>query len=281
VLLSLHHFVGAHSGVNQADHLWETITEYELGPFVGMFNVDNASNNDTALVELAERLRTAGYPSFDPVTSRLRCFGHVLNLTVKRILCGTDVDAFEGEIPAAQDQLAELQRWRRAGPLGKLYNTLTYILKTPQRRDAFAAVIRRLYPEETVFTVFVGNVTRWSSDYESILRAFRLRDAIDEYTRAVIRQNINGERDACIEEALIHDELLPEDWDFLLCVKEILAPFKEWTLKLQVRYSNGCVADILPAMDELLDHLELRRVEFRNQPYLLAMVNQGWAIMDK
>jgi hypothetical protein len=281
VLLSLHRFVGAHSGVNQADHLWETITEYELGPFIGMFNVDNASNNDTALVELAERLRTAGYPSFDPVTCRLRCFGHVLNLAVKRILWGTDVSFFEGDIPAAQDQLEELRRWRRAGPLGKLHNTLSYILKTPQRRDAFAAVIRQLYPEETVFTVFVGNVTRWSSDYESILRAFRLRDAIEEYTRTVIRQNFNGERDARIEEALIHDELLPEDWDFLLCVKEILAPFKEWTLKLQVRYSNGCVADILPAMDELLYHLELRRVEFRNQPHLLTMVNQGWAIMDK
>jgi hypothetical protein len=161
-----------------------------------MFNVDNASNKDTALVDLAEQLRTAGYPSFDPVTSRLRCFGHVLNLAVKHILWGTDVDAFEGEIPAAHDQLVELRRWRRAGPLGKLHNTLTYILKTPQRRDAFAAVIRRLYPEESVFTVIVGNVTRWSSDYESILRAFRLRDAIDEYTRAVIRRNVNGDRDA-------------------------------------------------------------------------------------
>jgi hypothetical protein len=75
-----------------------------------------------------------------------------------------------------------------------------------------------------------------------------------------------------------------KDWEFLASVKEILAPFKEWsqwTMKLQVRYSNGCVADILPAMDELLDHLQLYRVRFRSDEHMLAMVNQGWAILDK
>jgi len=71
------------------------------------------------------------------------------------------------------------------------------------------------------------------------------------------------------------------DWEFLASVKEILAPFKEWTLKLQVRYSNGCVAVILPAMYELLDHLEMCCVQFRSDEHLLAMVNQGWAILDK
>jgi len=56
VLLSLHRFKGSHSGVNQAEHLWRTITDYGIEPFVGMFNVDNASNNDTALATLAQHL---------------------------------------------------------------------------------------------------------------------------------------------------------------------------------------------------------------------------------
>ena len=79
----------------------------------------------------------------------------------------------------------------------------------------------------------------------------------------------------------MHDELLPEDWAFLLCVKDILAPFKEWTLRLQVRYSNGCVSDILPAMDELLAHLEDLKVQFVEEPHLLTMIINGWSIMDK
>jgi hypothetical protein len=281
VLLSLHRFKGSHSGVNQAEHLWRTVTDYGIEPFVGMFNVDNASNNDTALVTLAGQLEAAGFPSFDPVSARLRCFGHVLNLAVKAILWGADLEAFEVDMNAAQDELAELLEWRRKGPMGKLHNILTYILKTPQRRDEFANVVRRLYPAETVHTVFVGNITRWSSDYESILRAFRLREAIEDYVRTAIRQNRHGERDIRNDNGLVHDELLPEDWTFLLCVKDILTPFKEWTLRLQVRYSNGCVADILPAMDELLAHLEDLKVQFAEEPHLLTMINNGWSIMDK
>jgi hypothetical protein len=165
--------------------------------------------------------------------------------------------------------------------MGKLHNILTYILKTPPRGDEFVNVIRRLYSTETVHTVFVGNITPWSSDYESILCAFRLREAIKDYVRTAIRQNRNGERDVCNNNGLVHDELLPQDWTFLLCVKDILAPFKEWTLCLQVRYCNGCVADILPAMDELLAHLEDLKVQFAEEPHLLTMINNGWTIMDK
>jgi hypothetical protein len=234
VLLSLHRFLGAHSGLNQADHLWQTITDYEIAPFVGMFNVDNATNNDLALVVLAERLSSAGYPSFDPVADRLRCFSHVINLVVKRILWGTDIYAYEGERLPNRADIEEVQHWRRVGPLGKLHNTLTYILKTPQRCDTFEEIVRRLYVDETVFMVFVGNITCWSSDYESILRAFRLREAIDEFTNMAICPNVNGERNFNHQEALVHNELLPRDWEFLASVKEILAPFKEWTFKLQV-----------------------------------------------
>jgi hypothetical protein len=76
-LLSLHRFLGSHTGLNQADHFWTTLEEYEIHHLVGKFNVDNASNNDTALQEIARRLQAEGYPSFDPVKDRLRCFGHV------------------------------------------------------------------------------------------------------------------------------------------------------------------------------------------------------------
>jgi len=280
-LLSLHRFEGAHSGINQAEHLWHTLQLYDILPFVGMFNVDNASNNDTALVDVARRLRDAGHTSFDPIQTRLRCFGHVLNLVVKAILWGKDVEAFELNHRAAEAELGPIRDWQHKGPLKKLHNCLTYILKTPQRRDAFATVVKRVYPDETVHTVFLGNITRWSSDYESILRAFRLRDAIEEYLQLVIRQNTNGEYQREDPSALVNDELLPDDWDYLKCIKEILAPFREWSLRLQGRYSNGCVSDILPAMDELLSHLEDMKVQFSDNPPLVKMIELGWSILDK
>jgi len=65
------------------------------------------------------------------------------------------------------------------------------------------------------------------------------------------------------------------------CIKQILAPFKEWSLRLQGRYSNGCVSDILLAMDELLSHHEDMKVQFCRDPPLVRMIELGWKILDK
>jgi hypothetical protein len=43
---------------------------------------------------------------------------------------GTEFDAFEKDIESAKEQsdlLKELKVWRKRGPIGKLYNVVTYI----------------------------------------------------------------------------------------------------------------------------------------------------------
>jgi hypothetical protein len=287
VLLDLHRFEGQHSGANQAERFWITLEDYEIHHLVGKFNVDNASNNDTALRDVAQRLHDAGYPSFDPVADRLRCFGHVLNLAVKALLWGNNADAFEVIRPELEleDPVEAMIEWRKRGPLGKLHNVVEYIRKTPQRLDRFAEQVKRSYPEETVHTLKVGNITRWSSDYEAIKRALRLREAIDEFVHNAIRRNENGERGQGAD-ALQNDELHPEDWDLLRCVMELLGPFKEFTLKLQGRYSNGCIADILPAMDGLLFGLEAAKTHYErpgefHSPELVTMINNGWDTLNR
>jgi hypothetical protein len=226
VLLDLHRFEGQHSGANQAERFWKTLDDYEIHHLVGKFNVDNATNNDTALRDIADRLTDAGYSSFNPVEDRLRCFGHVLNLAVKALLWGNNADAFEIVRPELEieDPEEAMIEWRKRGPLGKLHNVVEYIRKTPQRLDRFADQVKQSYPEETVHTLKVGNITRWSSDYEAIKRALRLREAIDEFVHNAIRRNENGERGPSAA-ALQHDELLPEDWELLRCVMDLLEPF--------------------------------------------------------
>ena len=49
VLLDLHRFVDPHTGKNQAAYFWSTIQKYRIENQVGKFNIDNATNNDTAL----------------------------------------------------------------------------------------------------------------------------------------------------------------------------------------------------------------------------------------
>jgi len=97
-----------------------------------------------------------------------------------------------------------------------------------------------------------------------------------------IRQNRDGERDD-LEHALKHDELAPEDWDELRIIMEILEPFREWTQRLQKKHANGCISDILPALDELLTHLEQAKVQYGSMTgsHVLTMMNNGWAVLHK
>jgi hypothetical protein len=144
-------------------------------------------------------------------------------------------------------------------------------------------MVRRADPKETVFTVFVGNITRWYSDYEAIKRALRLREPIEDFVRTAIRMNHDGERDGSAR-ALENDQLLPKDWEYVRCVMDILEPFKTWTNRLQKKYCNGYVADILPAMDELLTDLERAKVFYQSagqSNHLLTSINNAWDVLNR
>jgi hypothetical protein len=56
---------------------------------LGYFVLDNASNNDTTLIELGKTM------GFEPVQKRLRYMGHILNLIAKSYIFGQDASTFE------------------------------------------------------------------------------------------------------------------------------------------------------------------------------------------
>jgi hypothetical protein len=136
-LLGLRRLLGAHSGENMAQ-LVATIIEdsYRLKDRISYFMLDNISSNDICVREILVRLR----PDLANENRRLRCFGHIINLAAKAFLFGKDPEAFEAEVDSyvqfRQDE-RELEAWRKLGPIGKLHNVVTYIRKTPQRREAF------------------------------------------------------------------------------------------------------------------------------------------------
>jgi hypothetical protein len=61
---------------------------------LGYFVLDNATNNNTTLIELAKSL------DFDPLERRLRYIGHILNLIAKQYLFGQDATLFETDFKA-------------------------------------------------------------------------------------------------------------------------------------------------------------------------------------
>jgi hypothetical protein len=59
--------------------------------------MDGAGNNNTAIVHLNERIQRDGGVGFDPVERRLRCFGHIQNRVVRKLLFGKKVRRLEAE----------------------------------------------------------------------------------------------------------------------------------------------------------------------------------------
>ena len=135
-LIGLKRITGTHSGENIAQSVIAVIKHYGLEDRLGYFMLDNIGSNDTCVRHILMNLQ----PGVDPEQRRLRCFGHIINLAAKAFLFGKDPSAFEVEAGTCiqmREEQKELDLWRKLGPVGKLHNVVTYIQKTPQRREAF------------------------------------------------------------------------------------------------------------------------------------------------
>lgn len=141
-LIGLRRVYGSHSGENMAHSIISVIKEYELKDRLGYFVLDNVSSNDTCVREILRKLR----PDLNAKNRRLRCFGHIVNLAAKAFLFGNDPEAFEAE--ANIQEKKALASWRKLGPIGKLHDIVTFIRKTPQRRERFSNLANdELVPE--------------------------------------------------------------------------------------------------------------------------------------
>ncbi len=102
--------IHGHTGEKQARALRLVLNDYGVSKDkLGWFVLDNASNNDTVLLELQKTIE------FDPQKNRLRCAGHIINLTVYAFLYGKDPALFEMQMREEQTKAARLDLWRKQG----------------------------------------------------------------------------------------------------------------------------------------------------------------------
>jgi hypothetical protein len=88
-LLGLRTIEGAHSGENMAEVVLNILFDYGIEGSLGYLMMDNASSNDTLVLEIENTLLDKGIV-FDADTHRLRCIAHTINLSVKAFLFGKD-----------------------------------------------------------------------------------------------------------------------------------------------------------------------------------------------
>ena len=120
---------------------------------------------------------------------RIRCIGHIINLSAQSFL-------FVDQAEALETTQNEMDNWRRLGPLGKLHNFVTHIGRTPQRKKQWKAISRGR-------NIARDNGTRWNSWDKMLGEAITLQKAVDRF----FEQHPEKELDL--------DRLSAEDWTLL------------------------------------------------------------------
>jgi hypothetical protein len=251
-----------HHGHEIADVLQEVIRNYSLENKVSTFQTDNASNNDTALEALTISLDGA----FDTKQSRLRCFGHIVNLVAKSLLFGGASAQLQKELGAVEsgDERA-FNIWREQGAIGKLHNIVYYITRSEKRRRAFEAA-QKVDSSDLTLQLVRDIGVRWNSTFAMIQRARRLQEALHLYCKQW-RQDRNESYD------LRRDMLDAQDQAELEHFELLLKPFDRATRRAEgnaITSSYGALWEVIPIMDYLFNTLKKHADEVLESPHIFS-----------
>lgn len=229
VLLGLPRLYGSHTGETLAICLLSMITKYDITSKVGCFVMDNAGNNDSMIEAIGRELPEV------TKRSRLRCSGHIINLIVKAILYGQGITSFAKEIVGCSDKQA-FELWRRFGAIGKVHNTIKWIMRSDTRRQMFISYQKaditnddELFNHVEKLLIKDGGV-RWNSTYYMLERALELQRAIDLFQRYYKPTQKEKEE---APYSITADAVTDEDWTEVRRFLKLLRRFVTATIHLQ------------------------------------------------
>jgi hypothetical protein len=169
---------GSHKGENQGRLVIDVLEDFNIERKLGFFVGDNDGKNNTLCETLTIWMEDKlGINKFH----RLRCNGHIINLSAQAFLFPELVDTadeaglnafIDGSVSSYTKQ--QIREWRKWGPLGKLHNIVVWTAGSSQREEAFKQLL-----EAKGLGLVRDNSTRWNSWYVMLERALKLRDAVD------------------------------------------------------------------------------------------------------
>jgi len=237
--MGLPEVVGQHSGPNIANYLFDVVKEYGIGEKIGYFQLDNATNNDTAVAAMDSVLKNEFGEKVNmikPAERRLRCFGHILNLAARHLLFGEDAEALDvdddsGE-KAEEEFSNEFSKWRKTGAIGKLRNFEVFVKRSPQRQHTFRSIqMSDAFKFPRSILLSSPNATRWNSVFLMVNDALNLREVIERYLRDMLGKTSPLEK--ADRDKLKLCQMSNEEWDDVVEIHVLLYPFWEMTMKMQ------------------------------------------------
>ncbi|OBS16237.1 hypothetical protein FPOA_13041 [Fusarium poae] len=285
-LLGLPNLRRSHAGAAMTPHLMGIIRKYHLAPRIGYFTGDNDAKNDTCLRQLAVGLSQEYGLTFDPVSSRTRCAGHIINLSLQAFLFATSEDALQAAIEQAQDEANDVTvsdalhdriqsntcqkshgrrnkrndtgGWRSIGPMGKLHNIAVFIRNSTLRNDAWDDIAGK--------ALGIDNITRWNSWFKLLDAAISQEGPLSIFLNQY-------------HEELEGDILTHDDWQVLKMTHEFLQPFYQATLEQQMEWAS--IDQVLENMDILFLQFENAKVKYVNNARMVNSVHMGWWVLSK
>ncbi|KAF6524787.1 hypothetical protein HZS61_010582 [Fusarium oxysporum f. sp. conglutinans] len=258
-LLGLPNLRRSHAGAAMTPHLMEIIRKYHLAPRIGYFTGDNDAKNDTCLRQLAVGLSQEYGLTFDPVSSRTRCAGHIINLSLQAFLFATSEDALQAAIEQAQDEANDVTvsdalhdriqsntcqkshgrrnkrndtaGWRSIGPMD---NIAVFIRNSTVRNDAWDDIAGK--------ALGIDNITRWNSWFKLLDAAISQEGPLSIF--------LNQYHEELEDDILTHD-----DWQVLKMAHEFLQPFYQATLEQQMEWAS---------IDQVLENMDILFLQFEN-----------------
>jgi hypothetical protein len=98
--------------------------------------------------------------------------------------------------------------------------------------------------------LIADNKTRWNSVYDMLVRAYKLKIRFQAYCDNWREQSTSGDGDRY---NVSDDKLLPEEWDGVREVMNVLAPFKKLTKQIERRETS--LQDYIPIFDKIIKDL--------------------------
>ncbi|KAA8617208.1 hypothetical protein PtrV1_10509 [Pyrenophora tritici-repentis] len=301
----------SHSGEQQAHLLLQTLEEYGIQSRVGWHTGDNATSNDTCLEHLETLLRTKHNVKFTAKERRIRCIGHIINLSLQAFLLASSKEALTAALDAVTDVMGEellaefssvlTSRQRNPRAQAQAVPQTSQRQRLSRRRrsvDSHGSVDEDFCGIENISTlrklhqlcVWLRNSSIHAAEWD---RKVGLCLGIDNQTRwsswySVMDRAIK--KMAAIK-VFMHDNekhlneirLTSDDWDILQKAHTFLQPFASATLYAEGDKSS--ISQSLLIMDSLLVHYEQQKIHYSKDENedlrMVRSIEMGWFVLEK
>ncbi|EXK23636.1 hypothetical protein FOXG_21956 [Fusarium oxysporum f. sp. lycopersici 4287] len=259
-MLALPKVLFSHSGEVRAAIILRTLKSFGITTKLGYHTGDNATSNDILLIGLFRSLKLEFGIDYDPITHRIRCLDHILNLALQAFLLATSKEALKAAL-AAIEETEDTDPYELFSAYLKLHNLAAWLRNSSIHHDRWI--------EAVGITLGIDNDTRWSSWYHLIKRTTRkereIKDFIDKHPEC------DNFRLNCVE------------WDALKRTEGFLSVFASGTL--WVEGSEASLSQCLTLMDAILTYFEDQKVLYKSglekDLRMVHSIEMGWFILDK